>query len=67
MFDIGLPELMVILVIALFVFGAERLPEMGTNLGKAVREFKKGLSEAEPDERKKLKEENQKNNNFRNG
>ncbi len=48
MFGIGFPELLVVLVIVLVVFGAGRLPEIGTGLGKALRGFKKGMSE--PDE-----------------
>ncbi len=42
MLGLGIPELMVILVIALLIFGPKRLPEVGQNLGKAIREFKKG-------------------------
>jgi sec-independent protein translocase protein TatA len=38
--NIGMPELMVILVIALIVFGAGKLPQIGENLGKAIRNFK---------------------------
>jgi sec-independent protein translocase protein TatA len=45
MFDIGLPELLVILVIALIVFGPQKLPELGKALGKAIREFKKTTEE----------------------
>lgn len=45
MFGIGMPELIVILLIALVLFGANRLPEIGTGLGKAIRGFKKGLNE----------------------
>ncbi len=42
MLGLGIPELMVILVIALLIFGPKKLPEVGQNLGKAIREFKKG-------------------------
>ena len=38
--SIGMPELIIILVIALVVFGAGKLPQMGENLGKAIRNFK---------------------------
>lgn len=48
MFGIGIPELLVLLVIVLIIFGAGKLPEIGTGLGKAIRGFKKGM--AEPDE-----------------
>lgn len=43
--NIGMPELVVILVIALVIFGAARLPEVGRNLGKSIGSFKKGLKE----------------------
>ncbi len=39
--SIGMPELIVILVIALVVFGAGKLPQIGENMGKAIRNFKK--------------------------
>ena len=39
--SIGMPELMVILVIVLIIFGAGKLPQIGENLGKAIRNFKK--------------------------
>jgi len=42
MFGMGFGELLVVLVIVLVVFGPGRLPEMMGNLGKAIREFKKG-------------------------
>jgi sec-independent protein translocase protein TatA len=41
MFGIGMPELIVILVIILLIFGAAKLPEIGRSLGKAIKEFKK--------------------------
>jgi sec-independent protein translocase protein TatA len=39
-FGIGIPELLVIMVIALIVFGPQRLPEIGRSLGKAIRDFR---------------------------
>ena len=41
MFGIGVPELMLILVVGLIVFGPGKLPEMGRSLGKGIREFRK--------------------------
>ena len=55
MFGLGVPELLVILGIALFIFGPSKLPQIGSGLGKAIRDFKKGISddeEAVKDEKK---------------
>ena len=52
MFGIGAPELIVILVIALVVFGPGKLPEIGSALGKGVRDFKKAFEGADEDIRK---------------
>jgi sec-independent protein translocase protein TatA len=41
--NIGMSEILVLLVIALLVFGAKRLPEMGAAMGKGIREFKRSL------------------------
>ncbi len=46
---IGWPEIIIILVIALLLFGAKRLPEVGKSLGKAIREFKKSFREISED------------------
>jgi len=46
MFGLGMPELIVILIIVLVIFGANRLPQLGEGLGKAIKGFKKGLSDA---------------------
>ncbi len=48
MFGLGMPELIVILIIILVLFGANRLPEIGKGVGQAIRNFKKATSE--PDE-----------------
>ena len=47
MFGIGMPELLVILVIILVIFGAGKLPEIGSALGKGIRGFKKSVTETE--------------------
>ncbi len=47
MFGLGMPELLVILLIALLLFGAARLPEVGRALGKSIAEFKKGMNEGQ--------------------
>lgn len=56
MFGIGMPELLVILLIALLIFGAARLPQIGKAMGKTIQEFKKGMKEIE-DSVKEDKEE----------
>lgn len=48
MFGIGTQELFIIFLIVLVLFGASRLPEIGKGVGKAIRNFKKSVSE--PDE-----------------
>lgn len=47
MFGIGMPELIIILVIILIIFGAGKLPQIGEGLGKGIRNFKKATRERE--------------------
>jgi sec-independent protein translocase protein TatA len=55
--NIGLPEILVVLVIALIVFGPKRLPELGKSLGKGINEFKGAMSgDHEDDEDKQMRE-----------
>lgn len=55
--NIGFSELLLILVVVLLLFGAKRLPEVGSSIGKGIREFKRSLSDTQeaifsnPDER----------------
>ncbi|MCM8768266.1 MAG: twin-arginine translocase TatA/TatE family subunit [Candidatus Omnitrophica bacterium] len=62
MFNIGAPELILILIILLILFGAKRLPEIGRAIGKTLGEFKKGLQEAkrEIEESEQEKDEGEK-------
>ena len=48
MFGVGIPELLVVLLVVLLVFGYKRLPEIGGGLGRAIRNFRRATSE--PDE-----------------
>ena len=51
--DFGVPELIVIVLILVLVFGANRLPELGRGLGKAIRGFKDATREAEEEQQRK--------------
>ncbi len=51
MFGLHMPELIIILVVALLIFGPKKLPEMGSAIGKSIKEFRKGMNEmAQPKE-----------------
>lgn len=49
MFGIGVPELVIILVVALIIFGPGRLPEIGGALGRGIRDFKKSVDDSTSD------------------
>jgi sec-independent protein translocase protein TatA len=60
MFGIGMPELIIILVIILIIFGAGKLPEIGAGVGKAIRNFKGATNEEEEKKDKEQIEEEEK-------
>jgi TatA/E family protein of Tat protein translocase len=58
MFGLGVQELVIILVIALVLFGPSKLPQIGSGLGKAIRDFKKAVSGDEAENKDSAKKEN---------
>jgi sec-independent protein translocase protein TatA len=54
--NIGGSELLVILLVVLIFFGPKKMPEMGKNIGKGIREFKKAMRDIQDDVEKSMKE-----------
>ena len=68
MFGLGTQELLIILVIIVILFGATRLPQIGSGIGQAIKNFKKGINEPDEidvtpkkDESKETKKEDKEN------
>jgi sec-independent protein translocase protein TatA len=55
---LGMPELIIILVIILIIFGAGKLPQIGEGMGKAIRNFKSATSDKESKEPPKIDQDN---------
>ena len=60
MFGLGYQELLIILVIVLVLFGAQRLPDLARSLGSSVKEFKKGVNELKDDTSASVKKDEEK-------
>ena len=60
MFGLGYQELLLILVIVLILFGAQRLPDLARSLGSSVKEFKKGVTELNKDDSATAKKDDEK-------
>ena len=58
MFGIGMPELIIILVIIMIIFGAGKLPDIGAGVGKAIRNFKSATIETDKKQVDKIEEVN---------
>ena len=56
--NIGIPELLLILVVALVIFGPGKLPEIGNSLGKSIGEFKEALRKTEDTVKSEIHDEN---------
>lgn len=59
MFGLGLPEMGIIAVVAIFIFGPKKIPELGNALGKTLRSFKDGVGSADNESVEKEKDKDE--------
>jgi len=57
--QIGMPELIVVLLVVIILFGSRKLPEIGSALGKAIREFKKAGKDIQDDVKDAVKQDDE--------
>ena len=64
-FAVGPQELLLVLGLAILLFGATKIPQLGSSIGQGIRNFRRGMREVEAEEReaKKLANENQQDDN----
>ena len=63
MFGVGFPELLVLLVVALLVFGPGKLPEIGGALGRGIRDFRRAVEGGDKDQETKIESGERKDQN----
>jgi len=60
LFALGMPEIILIALVVLLIFGGKKIPELMRGLGKGVNEFKKGMKDVEGELNKDVEEDNKK-------